>query len=175
MIRPLTPQDVTNEYVDWLNNPHRARYLSCELCGMLTLSSQRDYVRSVVESPNDAIFGLFFEDRLVGTSGIQQISTGGRTTLGMMIGPEAFLRRGLGTALVWGISVALLKSGMTEAVWAGVHEQNIGSMRIFNKCGFEAVEHRMVDGAAITMFRLLSEAAVDANGIGINGVIFTLP
>ncbi len=95
VIRTLGPNDVTQRYVDWLNDPEVNRYLETRtkqtLESVCVYVSQRDRSRGY-------LFGIFAkEDGHIGNLSLMVEPLHGRGTLGVMVGERAY----------WGKSVVL--------------------------------------------------------------------
>jgi len=136
-VRSLVEADVDGEYVSWLNDPETARYLFFQ-AGTVTVENQKHYVRRIVESTNDAIFGLFDSNgRLTGTSGVQKLNASeGGPWMGLLIGPRECRRHGLGTALVWIVTFILFSHFESSKIYAGMDISNVGSYKAYLKAGF---------------------------------------
>ena len=58
-LRRLVPDDVTHEYVSWLNNPAVNQYLECRYV-VHTIDSVRQYVDYLAREDSDEImYGIF--------------------------------------------------------------------------------------------------------------------
>lgn len=137
-VRSLLATDVTKEYVGWLNDPNTIKFLA-QRTSVVTKSSQQAYVRRIIESETDAIFGLFDDDsRLIGTSGVQKLggSNDGGPWVGILIGPAECRGLGLGTALVWIVSSLLFRGWGVRAVYANMLVTNVASYRAFRAVGY---------------------------------------
>ena len=68
-LRRLSPDDVTIDYVNWLNDPEVNQYLECRH-NKHTLSSTKDYVSELSsEDSSQLLFGVFTSqgERHIGT------------------------------------------------------------------------------------------------------------
>lgn len=135
-VRPLSEGDVNEEYVSWLNDAETAAYLAPRSVPV-TIETQRHYVRRVLASPFDALFGLFDANgRLLGTSGVQRIGAErDGPWVGVLIGPNAARGRGLGTALIWIVAATLFGRLGARRMYAGMLRSNLASLRAFVKIG----------------------------------------
>ena len=69
-LRPLHVDDITDEYVNGLNDPEVNKYLVNVRLKVQTFKSVENYVQSNVENPLAILFGIFIKhhaDPLVGT------------------------------------------------------------------------------------------------------------
>lgn len=62
-IRPITLDDVTEEYVSWLQDPEVNRYLETRHTPQ-TLETVRDYVRGMIKSKDSWLFAIVNQDEL---------------------------------------------------------------------------------------------------------------
>jgi len=139
VVRPLEEDDINEEYVGWLNDPQTNRYLSSIRPGStVTIASQRAYVRRILRSADNTIFGLFCADgRLVGTSGVQNLNLPDRSPwIGVLIGPKECRGLGLGTRLVWIVTHLLFSQFRVNKVYAGMLASNVPSYKAFLKAGY---------------------------------------
>jgi predicted acetyltransferase len=130
----LGPQDATESYVHWLNDPATNRYLESRFTRH-TVASARAYVDNCMHSDTTVFLGV--RDHGVGE-------------LGILIGEEKARGRGLATQvikMVTGIARTQLK---LRKLSAGCYVSNKGSERAFVAAGFvvEGIrpEHFLLDG-----------------------------
>jgi len=137
-VGPLLENDVKNEYVNWLNDPETNRFISTARSGMVTLASQKEYVRRIRESSHDTILGLFdSKNRTIGSSGIQELNSSETGPwIGVLIGPKECRGIGLGAALVWIVTYILFSHFNVTRVFAGMRVHNVGSYKTFCKVGY---------------------------------------
>ena len=132
--RSITPDDVTSEYVNGLIDQHE--YL---LNRQTTIESQKEYIKNINESDNDAIFGLFVNSELIGTSGVQglRIDSSGIVSIGIFIFKPEMRGKGYGKILVWASCYLTNKPQYYERkFFAGVKKDNVASWKAFMACGF---------------------------------------
>ena len=139
-VRPLVASDVNDEYVSWLNDPVTTRYMAVE-AGTITVTRQREYIRRIIESKSDAIFGLFDDDnRLIGSSGVQKLNMpGDGPWIGVLIGPRECRGLGLGIALLWIVTYMLFSHLNATKVHANMHVSNVASYKAFLKVGYRVL------------------------------------
>jgi RimJ/RimL family protein N-acetyltransferase len=140
-VRPLMVSDVNDEYLSWLNDPITTKYMDLQH-GKVTIEGQREYIRDIIESESNAIFGLFDEDnRLVGTSGVQKLYApdGDGPWIGVLIGHRKYRRHGLGKVLIWVVTSILFSYFDAEKVFAGIYTPNIGSYKAFINAGYREI------------------------------------
>lgn len=136
-LRIITPNDVDESYIRWLQDPQVNKYLEVRL-EAVNLDTQRDYVAKIYDSLDICLFGIFVEaDRMIGTIKIGPIDNELNTAeLGLIIGDPRFWGKGYGTEAIKMLCGAFLKSGLLKVITAGVYGGNIGSRKAFEKNGF---------------------------------------
>jgi RimJ/RimL family protein N-acetyltransferase len=66
-LKPLTLPDLDDMYISWLSDPRVNRFLEVRRA-VPSLPEQRDYLESIQESKNRAIFGIFLKSgKLIGS------------------------------------------------------------------------------------------------------------
>lgn len=148
----LTPDDVSQDYVDWLNDPQINQYLESRFQAH-NMDSTRAFVASVLNS-SDSIF-LGITSRVLGKH-VGNIKLGpinrehGLGEIGIMIGDRGAWGRGIGAeAIRMIVAIAKHQLGLRK-ITAGCYATNAGSKRAFENAGFfiECVrsDHFLVDG-----------------------------
>lgn len=137
-MRPLREEDVTQTYVDWLNNPEVNRYLETRH-SVQTLDTCREFVRRCNADDLEHLFGVFLKDsgRHVGNAKlgfINQLHRRGQISL--VIGEKSFWGLGLAREIVH----ALTRHGFgrleLDRLEAGCYEENLSSLRVFLSVGY---------------------------------------
>ena len=136
-VRPVDECDVDEGYVSWLNDPDTTRYMAPRR-DTATVESQRSYIRNVLYSSGDALFGLFDNrGRLVGTSGVQKLDApDGGAWMGVLIGSKEHRGHGLGRVLIWAVASILLQRFDIGFIRADLYRSNLGSFKAFQGAGF---------------------------------------
>ena len=70
VFRNLLPEDISEDYVDALKS---ASGRIETIADNIDLSWQKYYVKKILSSPRNTIFGLFLDSKLVGTAGVQNL------------------------------------------------------------------------------------------------------
>jgi hypothetical protein len=140
--RNLHPTDVSGEYIHGLKKQNK--YLM-NVPQKISFESQKNYIEKIIFSNNDCIFGIFVNNDLIGTSGIQLSQNLSKyvnsfeekiATIGIFIFHKKILSSGFGKILVW--SSTYLYHFCTGTKWfgAGMENENIPSIKSFLSCGF---------------------------------------
>lgn len=137
-LRRLTEDDATEEYVRWMNNPEINQYLESRFYTQ-TIESIRDFIRSVTNDRNYQ-FGIFDKktDKHIGNIKIGSINPYHKTAdIGFLIGDKSYWGKGLASeAIGLATDFAFNVLGLHK-VWGGLYSPNIGSMRAFQKNGYD--------------------------------------
>lgn len=161
----LGPEDVTEEYVGWLNDPQIAQYLESRFTEH-DVDGTRQFVTDQRAHPGVLFFGIHSKalGRHIGNIKLGPISRQHETgDIGIMIGARDAWGRGIATRAIRLVSnIAQGQLGLRK-VTAGCYASNVGSERAFERAGF-AIEGRrpaqfLLDGKPedmILMGRLLT-------------------
>lgn len=148
----LEPDDVTQAYVDWLNDPEVSRYLESRFATQ-TMEGTRAFVAAQLGDPSVLFLGIRSLElgRHVGNIKIGPINRiHGLGEIGIMIGDRAAWGKGIGTEAIAVMSeIARHELGLRKLT-AGCYRSNAGSERAFVKAGFEVEGvrrgHVLLDG-----------------------------
>ena len=121
---------------------------------MFSISSQKKYVKDVLFSKDDTLCGLFINNKLVGTAGIQSstlylqyIAVPAKivATIGIFLFHKNYRGMKLGTTLVWATTYLYHNCVQVEWFGAGMEKENIPSLKSFLSCGFNQVYNDVVN------------------------------
>ncbi|MDM3872387.1 GNAT family N-acetyltransferase [bacterium SCSIO 12696] len=168
IFRELNVGDVTQEYVDWLNDPEINQYLETRFM-IQDIKSVKCFVESMLKSSENILFGVFEKQsgKHIGNIKLGPISLQhSRATIGLMVGEKTCWGRGYATEMIKAVSkYAFISLGLNK-VDAGCYEENLGSKKAFLKSGYQVEgvlrEHAQVDGRrqdCFVMGLLKSESA----------------
>lgn len=148
----LEPDDVTDEYVAWLNDPAVNRYLESRFVRH-TLQTTRQFVQAVADSRDSTLFGIRYAP---GRQHVGNIKLGPvdwhhrRAEIGLLIGDRAVWGRGIAARAIELVTRHAFDGLGLFKVTAGCYASNVGSRRAFEKAGFvvEAIRRRhfLLDG-----------------------------
>ena len=139
VVRDLLQEDVSADYVNWLNDGQNRAGLWIDSGQTITAASQRVNVGQINESPDRAIAGLFnAAGVLIGTAGWHHVNNEYKhSSLGILIGNLAYRGRGLGGVWVWVNTKFLFDKFNAAKVTAGALASNEPSLRSFLKAGYQ--------------------------------------
>ena len=149
-LKILQPQDVTQKYVDWFNDPDVVKF-SEKKTKKFTLQGQIDYVNSCLKDSNKVLYGVFDEKLHIGNLYLEGLeSVHKRVEFTAVIGDKSYWNKGVSThALSKLIELATFKYKIHK-IYSGVVEGNIGSCRFLEKNNFilegKRIDHIFLDG-----------------------------
>lgn len=152
VLRPLTTADVTQRYADWMNDPQVNQYLETRH-SVQTVESCADFIDSCNQDPGSHLFGIFLKEN---QQHIGNVKLGFvnhhylRGQVSLFIGEKSLWGKGLSTEVVDGITRFGFGGLGLHRLEAGCYEDNLGSLRVFLKCGYTVEgflrEHVAQDG-----------------------------
>jgi RimJ/RimL family protein N-acetyltransferase len=151
-LRVLRPDDVTDAYVGWLNDPGINRFLESRF-QRHDKAGVAAFVQAMLASDRNLLLAITdrADGRHVGNIKLGPIDPPhGLADIGLIIGDRMAWGRGLGTAAIQCVvEIARHELGLRKLT-AGCYASNLGSARAFEKAGFhvDAVrrEHLNLDG-----------------------------
>jgi ribosomal-protein-alanine N-acetyltransferase len=141
-IRPVTEDDITPNYVDWLNDQSLMRYSNQRFVNH-TLATSRSYLATFTKTDNLFLAICDAGDQLVGTMTAYRNMNHRTVDLGILIGRE-FTGKGFGKA-AWETMVShFTGDGVTRKITAGCASSNLAMIRLAEGSGM-VLEGRRVD------------------------------
>jgi len=136
VLAPMEERHVSQEYVEWLNNP--IVVAQTEQAGLRhTIESVRTYVASTLQSPDAAMWRILVAGTHVGNirlSSIHPIHR--RAGLGLIIGAAEARGKGVGSRAIGLATAHAFRVLNLNKVFAGMFAANEASRRAFEKAGF---------------------------------------
>lgn len=137
--RTLTVDDVTQTYVDWLNDPNVNRFLETRF-NYQTIDSCQSYVSDVASNPAHNLFGIFLRETgiHIGNTKLGFINPHhNRAQLSLFIGQRDCWGKGYATETIKTITSWGFNDLNLEKIDAGCYDENLGSLRAFLKSGYQ--------------------------------------
>lgn len=137
-LRRLTEDDVSDDYVRWMNAPDINQYLESRFYTH-TIESTKAFIRSVTNE-NNYQFGIFVKenDKHIGNIKIGSINHYHRfADIGFLIGEKNYWGKGIATEAIGLATDFAFKTLKLHKLWGGLYSPNIGSLRAFQKNGYE--------------------------------------
>jgi ribosomal-protein-alanine N-acetyltransferase len=151
---PLTVPDVTEQYVNWLNDPDVNRFLECRFISH-DIATTRDFVEQCVADPATLLLAIrcvSLDDRHVGNIKLGPIDRNhGTAEVGIMIGDREAWGKGVGSGAIRILKDIAKRELALRRVTAGCYKSNVGSWKAFTKAGFhiegERPKHFLLNGS----------------------------
>jgi RimJ/RimL family protein N-acetyltransferase len=167
----LEPEDMSDDYLDWLADETIIRYLEVRF-SRRDRESVAQFVRGCLEAPQALLLGIrdVATDAHVGNIKVAWNPDHLTGDIGVMIGDKSQWSRGYASRAVDLLSKFALQELRLRKVIAGIYRSNVGSVRAFEKVGYrlEAVlrEQVLLDGRPedVLLFAIHSNAGEASPG-----------
>lgn len=142
-LRPLQSTDLTEEYLNWINDPEVNKYLEVRHKKQ-TIDTLKGFYDQINSSEDSIIFAIIDNEtkKHIGNIKLGPINWQHKNAvLGLMIGDKNFWRKGLGTEavkLLLGYSFDIL--GLHKLSLGLIAENNI-AFKLYKKVGFKEEGH----------------------------------
>jgi RimJ/RimL family protein N-acetyltransferase len=143
-LRSLDPDALSPAYCEWLNDPAVNQYLEARF-HVQTKESVRVFVRTINDSLDSAMFGIFLRDdgRHIGNIKIGPIDPNhARADIGLLLGDRTQWGKGFATEAIGAVTEYAFDTLHLNKVTAGCYAANEGSLRAFQKLGFREIGRR---------------------------------
>lgn len=152
-LKKLRPEDVTDSYVNWMNDKDVTCFLECRWT-TFTKDDLKRYVKDINGSEDNMLFGIYKKDgnKHIGNIKIGNINrTHNFADVGLIIGEKSVWGRGYGSAAITLITEFAFKDLKLNKLFAGIYAGNSGSFKAFMKTGYREVgrfrNHRIYGSA----------------------------
>ena len=140
-LKLLTPEDVDQSYVDWMNDPEITQFLESRW-NTYSLEEIKEYVKQTNSTTSNFLFGIFLKDtnEHIGNIKIGNINqTHKFGDVGLIIGKKAVWCKGYGAEAIQLLTrYSFEKLGLNKII-AGIYANNLGSYKAFVKCNYREV------------------------------------
>jgi len=137
-LRNLQEGDVSQAYVDWLNDPEVNRYLETRHTAQ-TLASCSEFVKRCNSEKSERLLGVFLRES---QSHIGNVKLGlineihARGQISLFIGDKTLWGQGLAGEIVFAVTKYGFEEFGLERIEAGCYEENLSSLRLFLSVGY---------------------------------------
>ena len=142
ILRQLKGNDVTHDYVSWLNDPTINQFLEVRHT-VQTFEIVKEYVESLSQEDScEILFGIFVKDSdlHVGNIKLGPINySHSHATIGLIIGNKDYWGKGFGTEAIKLLTQWSIKTLGLSSLHAGCYSDNVGSFKAFLKAGWSHV------------------------------------
>ena len=138
-LRKISIDDCNENYLKWMNDLEINKYLESRFTTH-TIDSLKDFVNSMNNSDNNVLFAIVDKesDTHIGNIKLGNIHPIHKyADIGLLIGDKNYWGRGIATNAIKLVSEFAFDELNLRKVFAGVYENNIGSIKAFEKCGFK--------------------------------------
>ncbi len=175
LLRNVTVSDVNENYYRWMNDPVVNRYMETRFRPQ-SYEDIRSFVEKTAAAPDAVFLAILFraQDRHIGNIKLGPISrVHKRGEISFFIGDQSLWHKGLATEAVSLLTDFGLNTLGLVKITAGCYSNNLGSVRVFEKCGYirEAVlqkhyllDNTFVDRVCFAKFAGASEMKGEASG-----------
>jgi len=139
VLRELLEGDVSQDYVDWMNDPEVVRYTESRF-SRHTLESTRQFVTMCRKDENSLLLGIFSRE---GGLHVGNIKLGpinwyhGSGDIGLIVGRKSSWGKGIATQAISLLAGHAFSTLGLNKITAGCYALNQGSVRAFLKAGFK--------------------------------------
>jgi ribosomal-protein-alanine N-acetyltransferase len=139
-LKILTPEDVTQKYVDWMNDKEIGQYLESRF-NKHTTESVKSYVRDFDPKKN-LLFGIFCNTKKnhIGNIKIGNINEYHKfADIGLVVGDKDYWSKGIASEAIMLVCKYGFETLKLHKLTAGMYEKNMGSYKAFIKNDFKEV------------------------------------
>jgi len=137
-LRSVKISDVTKEYVSWLNSNQINQFLESRFMKH-NLSSTKKYIQKIKNNENFIFLAIIRKDneKHIGNIKIGPIDEQHKIgEIGLMIGDKKSWGKGFATDAIKTLTEYAFEDLKLHKVFAGVYQNNMGSIKAFQKVGF---------------------------------------
>lgn len=151
LLRPISVEYATSQYISWLNDPLINKYLEVRFENT-TQELLELFLNSAIASSNVAFFAIHHGENhdFVGTVKLSDLKLQHLTgVVGFLVGDRRCWGKGVGTYAVGALCRFCIQELGLKKLRASCYESNIGSRRLLEKVGFnqEGTQRFQVESA----------------------------
>ena len=139
MLRVIHPGiDLFQPYLSWMRDENLNRFIQGANKN-ISLENLHRYVDEKNQSPNSLLLGIFHREtsKHIGNLKLEPISFGVDATLGILIGDEAWRRKGVGFEVINRVIEYSFDRFKLNKIQLGVDPSNLAAVRLYEKLGFK--------------------------------------
>ena len=136
-LRILNPSDVSRDYILWMNDYEVVKFT--EQSEILhSKSSIKKFVKEKLDSKSELLFGIFYKEKHIGNIKLGPVEWNNLSSdISYIIGVKELWGKGIATSSINAVSNFANKILNLKKLYAGYYENNFGSARALEKCGFK--------------------------------------
>jgi len=144
-LKTLHLKDVAEPYVEWLNDYEVTKFTEQKYFRH-TLESTKAFVSQKYDSESDFLFGIFFDETRIGNIKLGPIKFEHMSAeVSYFIGDKRFWGKGITSKCIKKIVQFATRELGLKKINAGYYENNIGSAKVLQKCGFLVEGNKVSD------------------------------
>ena len=159
VLKPLTIDHCTQEYVAWMNNPDVFKYL--ETGGSYKIEDLQNYLRGVESTPSILFWAIHLKrnDKHIGNIKIDPVNKRhGLGEYGIMMGDSTEWGKGYAKEASELVINHCFQDLGIRKITLGVVEDNLAALNLYKKMGFSTegvfVDHGYYDGKLCSLIRM---------------------
>lgn len=135
-LKELHPDDVTEDYVSWMNDPEVVLYTEQKFMSH-TVETVTQFVHEMWQAEHCFLFGIFMDDQHIGNIKLGPVNRYHQhAALSYIIGDKKCWGRGVASAAIAAVTVfGFSKIGLRK-IWASSFDENTASIKALEKNGF---------------------------------------
>jgi RimJ/RimL family protein N-acetyltransferase len=134
-LKTLSYKDVTQKYVNWMNDPDVTKYTESRFTKH-TIESVINYVKAVSGSSDTYFYGIYENKEHIGNIKLQEKPQHNLGDIGIIIGDKSKWGCGYATEAIRLLTEHGFKMGLHK-ISAGIYANNAGSIKAFQAAGYE--------------------------------------
>jgi len=136
-LKKISKKNITSDYIDWMNDYEVVRFTEQKYYKH-TQKKIENFLKKKNKDKLSLIYGIFFNDLLIGTIKIGSINQIHKTAdISYIIGNKNFWNKGIGSFVVRKICLIAFKKIKLKKLIAGTYSIAIGSQKVLIKNGFK--------------------------------------
>lgn len=136
-LKRISKKDITPDYINWMNDYEVVKFTEQKYFKH-TKKNIENFLEKVNKDKYSLIYGIFFNDLLLGTVKIGNINKIHKTAdISYIIGNKKFWNKGIGSIVVRKICLIAFKQLKLKKLVAGTYSIAVGSQKILKKNGFK--------------------------------------
>jgi RimJ/RimL family protein N-acetyltransferase len=145
LIRNITLDDVSSEYLKWLNNDNNKFIINSKI--FLTVDDLKKYVNTMICKPNVLFLAIFDKKtkKHIGNIKYDPINLKDKyAILGILIGDDAYKGIGIANEVILNTSSYLHNNFDINKILLGVNKKNIPAIIAYEKIGFVISDNKFL-------------------------------
>jgi RimJ/RimL family protein N-acetyltransferase len=140
-LRVLQVSDISDQYINWLNSNEIMQYTE-QTRTIHNKENVTTFVSSMLNGSENYLFGIFEDINHIGNIKIGPIDLFHKTAdISYVIGDKNYWGKGIASMAIKAISEIAFAELELEKIYAGVYENNIGSIKALQKNNFKEEGH----------------------------------